>query len=115
MKCPLIDCWSANIAKTNAATFLELPQFRRTETGISPAEFGYPTNNTYSSNRLLVRDCYVDITNEIFKEVTKNAEAGKSMQRLIVSGTSGTGKTFFWEIFDMEVASPRRRVYLRHS
>ena len=104
MKCPLVACWSANLVQTDAGVFLQLPQYMKMKELIIPSQWQYGTSDEYPSNELLVRDCYVDIANAIFANV--NANAHKNLQQMIVSGTPGTGKSFFAMYFIWRLLHP---------
>ena len=102
MKCPLVDCWSAELVKIGETLLLQLPQFTKINEIITTSKWRNLFNDEYPSRQLLVRECYVKISNAIFTNVS--AKANKMMQQMIVSGTPGTGKSFFlryliWRLF----------------
>ena len=110
-KCPLVTCWSADLVKTVSGTFLQLPQFRRTNVGVSAAKFNYRANanDNYLSNRLLVRDCYIDIANEIVRCCCKERKSWTINAAVNPVGHAWHLEVLFWEVFDLETNSSRRR------
>src|SRR5947207_12887587 len=89
--CPLLLCWSAQKITLSDGHYLVLPPTWNDE-GDTPTlwvdgGFNYP------SNSLLIRDSYEDITKLILEESSNHSlQAGV---RMSLSGTSGTGKSFF--------------------
>ena len=104
MKCPLVDCWSAELVKIGEALFLQLPQFTKVNEIITASKWRNLSHDEYLSCQLLVRECYVKIANAIFTNVSTKAH--KPMQQMIVSGTPGTGKSFFSRYFIWRLLHP---------
>jgi hypothetical protein len=104
MKCPLIDCWSADICTVSGAKFLKLPKWTKNIEEFHTSKWRGLFTDKYPSSKLLIRDCYINVANSIFANTATAAKMDERIIPMIVSGTPGTGKSFFsryllWRLF----------------
>jgi hypothetical protein len=104
MKCPLIECWSAQLTVLADVKCLSLPTWTKRNDRIYLSKWKYQSNDKYPSNNIFIRDCYVEIADSILSYVASNPE--ELMQQMIVSGTPGTGKSFFIKYFIWRLLHP---------
>lgn len=106
MKCPLVDCWSSQLVEDEdkSSHFLELPAQTKVNNSLTQSKWKNVSNDEYPLNRILVRQCYTEIADAIFDNCNANAE--KLMQQMILSGTPGTGKSFFTRYFLWRLLHP---------
>lgn len=76
MKCPLIDCRSADICTVSGANFLELPKWTKNNEGFHSSKWRSLFTDKYPSSKLLIRDCYVDVAN-YFREYGVCSQDGR--------------------------------------
>ena len=104
--CPLLLCWAAQKVSDDGREYLLLPPgphptdvSRSSRTRwIDDAGFRYP------SDRIFIRKSYEDITGLILEEAARHpVEDGVNM---VMSGTSGTGKSFFGLYFVWRLLHP---------
>ena len=85
----MYNCWIANIVNQEKGDYLVIPE---------EAEGAWQdeVDDAYSSNAIYIRKSYVDIAELIIKQAEQSTS---SRLRMALSGTPGTGKSFFTKYF----------------
>ena len=107
-RCVMLACSLARLVSTSetGALFLELPD---------PEDFWEdPMDDLYSSCRIFVRQAYVDIQSIIFSRVYSLPEKIQRY-RMMLSGTPGTGKSFFTRYFVWSLLHPPEGQPMPHA
>jgi hypothetical protein len=106
--CPLLLCWAAQKISDDGHEYLLLPPTANPKDG-SPSD---PTiwiddaGFTYPSDRIFIRKSYEDIARLLLEHAaSKPTKYGTNM---LLSGTSGTGKSFFSRYFVWRLLHPTR-------
>ena len=101
--CAVFVCSLARLATTpNGAPVLELPPSADT---VTPIRWKDPAWSHYPSNSIFIRQAYLDIENIIFSKLAALPAAQKQV-RIMLAGTSGTGKSFFTRYFVWHLLHP---------
>lgn len=103
-KCPLLLCWAAEAVSVNGYEYLALPP-TVDKKGVTTATNWIDDGGlTYPSNSIFVRQSYKDIADMIMDEAASHPLTDEV--RMILSGTSGTGKSFFILILIWKLLHP---------
>ena len=101
--CAVFVCSLARMAMTpNGTRVLELPPSADT---VNPICWEDPSRSYYPSNLIFIRQAYVDIEDIIFSRLAALPPA-QAQVRILLAGTSGTGKSFFTRYFVWHLLHP---------
>lgn len=104
IKCPLLLCWAAQAVSAQGNEYLTLPP-TVDENGVStPTNWIDDGGLAYPSDSLFVRQSYKDIADMILEEAIRHPLTDEV--RMILSGTSGTGKSFFVRVIIWKLLHP---------
>lgn len=104
--CPLLLCWAAQKPSDKDHEYLLLPPSPHPKdvSSSSPTNWIDDGGFKYPSDRIFIRKSYEDISDLILEEAARHPmEDGANM---VLSGTSGTGKSFFSRYFVWRLLHP---------
>jgi hypothetical protein len=107
-RCPLLLCWTAQTFSLGDYEYLMLPPTRDTTADgnvhTNPMLWIDDGGFKYRSNRIFIRESYKDIATMILDQAASNpVDIGVN---IILSGTSGTGKSYFSRYFVWRLLHP---------
>lgn len=107
-KCPLLLCWAAQYIKEDGSEYLVLPPTVAKDGTNVPTHWIDDGGLKYPSEAIYVRQAYKDLANLILDEASKH-DIDQEV-RMILSGTSGIGKSFFIRLLIWKLLHPPRGV-----
>ena len=103
-KCPLLLCWAAQYLKEDGSEYLVLPPSVGKDGNLVATYWIDDGGLKYPSDGIYVRQAYKDIADLILEEASKHDD-GEEV-RMILSGTSGIGKSFFIRLLIWKLLHP---------